>query len=415
MEASFLRIFAKDSKRFCLTPRYISLLDRIELIVYPVVVIFFKKIVKKKIIVTSLLCLVALIVIGGFLVTSKFQQKKHTSPENVLSSATAVSPTISLLSPTITSSPTPTISLGHPVYIGMWTQGLWDDSSSILHPEKLLGVQNAIGKKVAIAHFYTGWHNLSKASTVTALQTIGVNGWRPMISINPSFSDNCSANGKTLYKAIADGNCDELLHAIGKRIKEYGNPLFLRFAWEMNIDSMQWSIQKTGSSPSDFIAAWRRFHDIVVSEGGTNALWVFAPNVNAYQSIAYNLLYPGDGYVDWTGLDGYNWGTTQSWTHWETFSSIFSSSYATITNLAPAKPLMIAEVNTTDVGGNKAAWYRDMLAIQIPNNFPKITAVVFYNEDRSAQEHVNWLFDSAADSLQAFSESIKRSMYLSSF
>src|SRR5260221_13064555 len=112
----------------------------------------------------------------------------------------------------------------------------------------------------------------------------------------------------------------------------------------MNVDSMDWSIQKTGDTPADYIQAWRRFHDIVVAQGATNVLWVFSPNTITSSTISYNLLYPGDAYVDWVGLDGYNWGNTQSWSHWESFSQVFSDSYASLVAVAPSKPLMLSEV-----------------------------------------------------------------------
>lgn len=311
-------------------------------------------------------------------------------------------------------SPTPVVN-PHPVYFGMWTQGFWDESTYSLHTEKLIELQNTIGKKVAIAHYYRGWVNLRNKSVINELNAISSNGWIPMLSVNPYFFEKCPSSGKPLYKTIAEGNCDNFLHEVGRNLKRYGKPLFLRFAWEMNIPDISWSLAATNSSSSDFIRAWRRFHDIVGSERALNVLWVFCPNTEVSQSISYNALYPGDQYVDWLGLDGYNWGTTQAWTTWQDFSTIFSSSYNHILSLSPSKPLMIAEVNTTDVGGDKAAWYKDMLTVQIPLNFGRVKAIVFYNEDRTAQEHVNWLITVTPLSLAAFSEGIKNPMYLSTF
>jgi len=301
------------------------------------------------------------------------------------------------------------------VYLGMWTGGLWDDKSLSFHPEALTSVEAKIGKKTAIAHIYTGWSNLTNPSFINQLQVVTSNGWRPMVSANPYFFDQCKANGQTLYQAISSGNCDDFIKSVGVSLKQYGHPIFLRFAWEMNITSMDWSIQKSGSTPSDFIAAWRRVHDIVVSQGATNVQWVFAPNTLSSSSIPYNQLYPGDQYVDWVGLDGYNWGTTQVWSSWESFGQVFSTSYYALSSVAPNKPMMLSEVNTTDVGGDKPAWYTDMLTVQIPDNYPKIAAVVFYNEDRSAQENVNWLIDRTPASLSAFKQGISDPLYVSSF
>lgn len=299
-----------------------------------------------------------------------------------------------------------------PAYLGLWTQGFWDVSTNTLHPEVLAAMENKIGKKVAIAHYYRGWGELDSAQVLSELQTITANGWRPMISANPYFFDKCSYNGMPLYRAIASGNCDEFIKNIGRNLKKLGQPFFLRFAWEMNIPSMEWQVQRTGSTNADFIAAWQRMHNLTYAEGATNILWVFAPDVG---NTSYREIYPGDAFIDWLGLDGYNWGTTQSWSSWKSFSQVFSAAYRTITRLSPIKPLMISEVNTTDQGGDKPAWYQDMLSTQIPLNFPRIKAIVFYNEDRSTKENVNWLIDVSPASLESFIKNIQNPLYLSSF
>lgn len=315
---------------------------------------------------------------------------------------------------TPTNTPTPTQpSSGRTVYLGMWTQGFWDKQTNTLHPEVLHAVENKINKKVAIAHYYRGWDALDSTALLNELQTISANGWRPMISANPYFFDRCKANGMPLYKAIASGNCDEFLHSVGRNLKAFGKPVFLRFAWEMNVSSMEWQISRTGSSNADFISAWRRVHDIIYSESATNVLFVFCPDVGG--NVSFSQIYPGDAYIDWVGLDGYNWGTTQSWSSWKSFSSLFSSSYASLTKVAPNKPLMLGETNTTYQGGDKPAWYKDALQVQIPFNFPKIKAVVVYNEDRTATEQVNWLIDVTSTSLLAFLQGIGSSIYASSF
>lgn len=301
------------------------------------------------------------------------------------------------------------------IYLGMWTQGFFDPQSFVLHPEALKYLETTIGKKVAIAHYYRGWEELAKSQVVDELNVISANGWRPMISTNPYFFDKCVPSGQDLYKTIASGNCDSFMHSVARNLKSFGKPLFLRFAWEMNIDSIEWGISRVGSTPAEFIAAWRRLHDIVKSDGATNISWVFSPNVKDGKSISYKALYPGDVYVDWLGLDGYNWGTTQTWSSWQSFNQVFVPSYSEITKIAPQKPLMIAEVNSTNIGGNKADWYSDMLEHQLPQNFPKVKAVVFYNEDRSSQENVNWLIDITTQSLSAFKTGIEKPFYLSSF
>jgi beta-mannanase len=88
----------------------------------------------------------------------------------------------------------------------------------------------------------------------------------------------------------------------------------------------------------------------------------------------YSQLYPGSAYVDWTGLDGYNKGGT----NWRSFSSIFDSSYKSLLQLAPTKPIMISQIASEEKGGSKAAWITDLLTTQLPR-YPQIKAFSWFN------------------------------------
>ena len=269
------------------------------------------------------------------------------------------------------------------VALGFWTEGLWNSTEQKVDASKLKEVEAKIGKKVAIANYFRGWVELTHESFLTELATISENGWIPMVSANPYYADECIDEGFTLYKEIAIGSCDAILHKIAKNLSKYKDPYFIRFAWEMNVDTIDWSTLKTGSTPHEFIDAWRRFHDIMRQEGATSAIWVFSPQIDTPTTQDFYELYPGDEYVDWVGLDGYNWGLTQSWSGWQEFDKAYFSSYKRMVALAPSKKFMIAEINSTDVGGDKAEWYRIMLINDIHKNYPEIEAIVFFNENKS--------------------------------
>lgn len=308
-----------------------------------------------------------------------------------------------------------TVTPSRKVYLGFWTGRFLNPTTNTIDPQALKNIEAAIGKKVAIANYYRGWEYLDQKVIINDFTTISANGWTPMLSTNPYFFSECQANGMTLYKAIAAGNCDAFLIKVGNNLQQYKKPFFLRFAWEMNVDSMQWSVAKTGDSPQDYINAWRRFHTILSEEGVTNAIWVFSPQVETPTTTDISLLYPGDAYVDWVGLDGYNWGTTQSWSQWQDFKTIFYPSYLKLRIIAPTKKLMIAETNTTDQGGNQADWYKSMLSDEIPNDFPNVDAVVFFNEDKTSTEGVKWLINNSPASLTEFKTGILAPLYTSSF
>ncbi len=94
-------------------------------------------------------------------------------------------------------------------------------------------------------------------------------------------------------------------------------------------------------------------------------------------------LYPGDAYVDWTCLDGYNWGSggsaATSPTGWMTFDQLYGSTYRQIADtIAPSKPMVIGEIGSSERGGSKAEWLQDALA-RAPS-YPKIRGLRLLRE-----------------------------------
>jgi hypothetical protein len=112
--------------------------------------------------------------------------------------------------------------------------------------------------------------------------------------------------------------------------------------------------------------------------------------------------YPGDRWVDWVGLDGFNWGGSIGW---RPFSEIFGGSYEELAR-STSKPIVIAETGSGQTGGDKAAWVTSALSQELPY-FERVRAVVWYNAfDRS-----DFRIDSSPSALQAFRRGIARPLY----
>ena len=300
------------------------------------------------------------------------------------------------------------------VLTGVWTEGFWDNNTKTLNVQKIQQFEKDIHEKVTIANFYEGWDELEDPPFAQNLQTISAHGWIPMISTNPYLTNKCDFSQEDIYATIVAGKCDVLIQNIARVVHSFGKPLFFRFAWEANVDSNAWSIQATYSSSESFIAAWRHVHEIFSREGVKNVRWVFSVNVPKANSISIASLYPGDAYVDWTGIDGYNWGTTQSWSHWTSFDETFHSTYQQILAVAPTKPLMISEFNSASQGGDKSKWFADALNSQIPNHYPKIQAIIFFNDNKMSSEGVDWRIETSPSVLRTVSASLRNQIYTSS-
>ncbi len=208
---------------------------------------------------------------------------------------------------------------------------------------------------------------------------------------------------------VTNGTYDPYIRDFATAAKAWGHPFFLRFNFEANGNWFPWSEQTNGNGPGQYVAAWRHVHDIFTSVGATNATWAWCPNVN----ISHNLqslrsLYPGDRYVDWTCLDGFNWGARSDSPGWLSFGQVFRSTYRQIARkIAPAKPMIIGETASNDRGGSKAAWIRDMLA-RLAAGYPKIHGVLWFDV---IDRNTHWPIETSRSVTRAFRKGIRRRVY----
>lgn len=212
-------------------------------------------------------------------------------------------------------------------------------------------------------------------------------------------------------KSIIDGDWDAYITRWALDSKAWGHPYFLRFAHEMNGTWYPWSEQTNGNTAGQYVLAWQHVHDIFSAQGVTNVTWVWSPNVAYNGSTPLAGLYPGDAYVDWVGIDGYNWGTSKPGKHWQTFDEVFATTYRDLTSLAPGKRFLIAEVACAEEGGDKAGWIRDALETQVPTKYTRIEAVVWFNESKEA----DWRVGSSPSSLGAFRHAVRQPPYVTTF
>lgn len=200
---------------------------------------------------------------------------------------------------------------------------------------------------------------------------------------------------------LAAGNYDSYLHKAAALAKSLPFEVMIRFGHEMNGDWYGWS-----GNPTAYVNAWRHVVGVFRQDGATNVKWVWSPTVD-YGDYPFAAYFPGDSWVDYVALDGYNWGAAGVGTgRWESLREVFASSYAKITQLS-SKPVIIAETSSSEVGGNKANWIREGFLKTIPQDFPRVTAVIWF--DRDAEE--DWRIDTSSSSLAAYREVVASTLY----
>jgi mannan endo-1,4-beta-mannosidase len=275
--------------------------------------------------------------------------------------------------------------------------------------------ESMAGKGVSLVNFFGPFANCaSKCSfykfPTEPMESIRQHGSIPVYSwSSQSIPSSLNEPDFQLSDVIA-GNFDSYIREFAEDARDWGHPFFLRFNWEMNGNWFPWSEGVNGNQSGEFVAAWRHVHDIFTAVGASNVSWVWCPNVDPGNKLANSIAsdYPGDQYVDWTGLDGYNWGPAQG--GWTSFSHLYDSTYHAITDtIAPSKPLLIGEMGSTEKGGSKASWISEALA-EIPTAFPKIRAMLWFD---TFDDGMDWPIETSSSATSAFAAGIQAPAYQS--
>lgn len=237
--------------------------------------------------------------------------------------------------------------------------------------------------------------DLSDLTRVAAL------GASPMITWEP-WGPTPEGDPSSVSR-ITSGAFDTYIDEWAQRLKTYAQPVYLRPFHEMNNPAYAWAYGQNGNSAVDLINAWRHVHERFGRAGATNVRWVWCPNTET-DSVSFDSLYPGDAYVDWLGVDGYNGGTQLTWGGWLSPEQLFTRSYRSLVRLSPSKPIMIAETSTVEQGGSKPGWIDDLFT-SLPRAFPNVRAIIWFDADDSSRGEADWRINTSTSALAAYRSS----------
>ena len=229
---------------------------------------------------------------------------------------------------------------------------------------------------------------------------------------NPKNYPSCKVqvNGQMNWDAIINGSCDGYIDNFATRLKNwaqtYGDVFLIRFAHEMNITDSPWWRGDDPNYPAQYRLGFQHVRNRFNLMGATNqyAQFVWSPNYRSNPWKSWNTIsnyYPGDAYVDWIGLSGYNWYSAPGHTApWWTFSDLYDNPdqadpWQTNDGVKVgvlrylmchyAKPIIMTELGTVagpdeGTGGTrtKANWIADTYSKL--QDFPYIRAITWFND-----------------------------------
>lgn len=287
--------------------------------------------------------------------------------------------------------------------------------------EDIVSFNQTVGRPARIVHHFQDWAGSTgggKDFDPAMMNRAVDSGGRPMVTwmsgdLTQEGATQPYYSNKNIY---LNKEFDSHITTWATAARDWGNScaeargasspcvMFLRFDHEMNGHWFPWSPGVNGNTHYDYVRAWRHVHDIFAKVGAKNVRWVWSGSQCTTSSCSsLSASYPGDSYVDWTALSGYN----RQLSEWRTGSEIFGPNYDQITTqIAPGKPFMIAEVGVRedpDQPYRKANWLLQFFNSEIPNRLPKTKAVVYYSRDTSAMiPGTNLEVDSSPESLAAY-------------
>ena len=270
-------------------------------------------------------------------------------------------------------------------------------------------LEEKLGAPISIISWYQAWGSGQAAPRPDLIQEAQSLGLIPLITWEPWRLPESAAEQQQpadqpafALARLLSGAYDHYIDTWAQALATCQAPVWLRPLHEMNGNWYPWGGTVNGNTPHLFRAVWKYLRQRFTVAGAQNVSWVWCPYVQSVPDTSDNALecyFPGPEQVDWLGLDGYNWGTSQTWSRWQSFAELFGEAYQRLLALAPAKPVILAELGCAEMGGDKAAWLRQAFG-EIISHFDKIQAVVWFQINKEC----DWRLTSSPAARQAFGD-----------
>lgn len=255
----------------------------------------------------------------------------------------------------------------------------------------LVAFNRLVGRRARIVGLYQSWSEpliyYGQLRTIAAQHAFPLIAWFSALRKAP-----------IPLTRIIGGAEDGLLRADALVAAAWKHIVLVRLDSEMNLPGSTAGIGHKGNTPAEFIRAWRHVVTIFRQEHATNVKWVWSPNVACGGKCPFTAYYPGDRWVDWVALDGYNYATVDG-VKWFSFARIFGGSYRTLSRLTH-KPMIVAETASAESPGNtagKVIWIHGM-GKALARRFHRVRALVWFDRVKET----NWTVNSTRASLLAF-------------
>lgn len=323
----------------------------------------------------------------------------------------------------------------HGLYAGAYIEA--GDKEDNVTLEKIDEFERMVGKHQAIIASSSYWGEQTFPDANVRL--IARHNSIPLIYWSPWDRPYVEGAGPDKYSltSIIAGEHDAYLDQWGDAAREFGQPMIVSFANEMNGSWFPWSGIHYGANapapestkehprwqgPETFKKAYRHVVDRVRARGAKNVQWVLHLMNTSDPNDTWNLAaeyYPGPDYCDWLGISLYG-SQFPADGEWAPFLPLLEWPYQELCLLDPNKPIMLCEWGAAELPhlGDKAQWFRDGFRIMQEPQYSRLKAIVYWDErwenseGDNAGKYSNLKVNSSPATLEAYKTGLANPFYL---
>lgn len=177
---------------------------------------------------------------------------------------------------------------------------------------------------------------------------------------------------------------DDYLRSLARQLNDFGGPVFLRYASEMNGDWAAYS-----GDPELYIEKWKLVHDVMAQEA-PNVIMVWT--VFTFPQSTILTYYPGDEYVDWVGVNIYNViYHNNNLNHRAAHQDPLDLLDYVYRTFADRKPIQISEYGATHFTTTDGQYYPEWASEKITRlyeglltSYPRVKSIFYFNTNNLA-------------------------------
>lgn len=316
----------------------------------------------------------------------------------------------------------------HGIYQGAYID--WGDKEDAVTFEAIDRFDKMVGKHQAIIASSSYWGE--QTFPTENLDVIVNHGSIPLVFWSPWDKPYEESKGPDKYSltSIIAGEHDAYIDMWAEKARDFGFPMIVSFANEMNGEWFPWSGVLYGGSkilpgtqpykyegPETFKKAYRHVVDRVRAKGAKNVQWVLHLMNYSLPQEPWNLAaeyYPGPDYCDWLGFSLY--GVQFADDEWAPYYHLLDWPVEEMRRIDATKPVMVCEwgVGEFPTLGSKADWFRDAFKQMKDPKYANLKACVYWHErwqnddGRYSNLHVN----SSPEALAAYRQGVADPFYL---